>query len=133
MPRPVDNSGTILALLFLLDIECAIVYTRCMDPVYLVNFAVSLVVGILGGLIASWSSYRYQLVLDQRQKAMETMFDDRLNQIQKIVTRQDKTAAVTARWEKNKKADEKLIEDLTTAPVVQQKLHPWDPRLWGKD
>jgi hypothetical protein len=104
-----------------------------MDPVYLVNFAVSLVVGVLGGMIGSWSSYRYQLVLDQRQKAMETMFDDRLNQIQKIVTRQDKTAAVEARWSKAKKVDEKLIEELTTVPAVRPKLHPWDPRLWGKD
>jgi hypothetical protein len=103
-----------------------------MDPVYLVNFAVSLVVGVLGGLIGSWSSYRYQLVLDQRQKAMETMFDDRLNQIQKIVTRQDKTAAVTARWEKSKKADEKLVEELTNAPAVRPVKHPWDPKIWGE-
>jgi hypothetical protein len=103
-----------------------------MDPVYVVNFAVSLLVGVLGGLIGSWSSYRYQLVLDQRQKAMETMFDDRLNQIQKIVTRQDKTAAVTARWEKGKKADEKLAEELTALPALVPRVPPWDPRLWGK-
>jgi hypothetical protein len=104
-----------------------------MDPVYVLNFAISLFVGVLGGLIGSWSSYRYQLVLDQRQKAMETVFDDRLNQIQKIVTRQDKTAAVMARWEKGKKADEKLAEELTPARDPRQVMLPWDPRLWGKD
>jgi phage tail tape-measure protein len=104
-----------------------------MDPVYLVNFAVSLVVGILGGLIGTWSSLRYQLVLEQRQKDMEAAFDDRLNTLQKIVTRQDKTAAVTARWEKAKKTDEALVNELTTVPAVRPKMHPWDPRLWGKD
>jgi phage tail tape-measure protein len=104
-----------------------------MDPVYLVNFAVSLVVGILGGLIGTWASLRYQLVLEQRQKDMEAAFDDRLNTLQKIVTRQDKTAAVTARWEKTKKADEALVNELTTVPAVRPKMHPWDPRLWGKD
>jgi hypothetical protein len=102
-----------------------------MDPVYLVNFAVSLLVGVLGGLLGSWSSWRYQLVLDQRQKAMETAYDDRLNQIAKIVTRQDKTAAVTARWEKSKKADETLAQELTTVPAVRAMPRPWDPRLWG--
>jgi hypothetical protein len=104
-----------------------------MDVVYVVNFAVSLLVGVLGGLLGSWSSYRYQLVLDQRQKAMETMFDDRLNQIQKIVTRQDKTAAVETRWKKSKQADEALATELTAVPAVRPAMHPWDPRLWGKD
>jgi hypothetical protein len=104
-----------------------------MDPVYLVNFAVSFVVGVFGGVLGSWSSWRYQLVLDQRQKAMETAYDDRLNQIAKIVTRQDKTAAVTARWEKSKKADEKLVEELTGTSGVPARVVPWDPRLWGKD
>jgi phage tail tape-measure protein len=104
-----------------------------MDVVYVVNFAVSLVVGILGGLIGTWASLRYQLVLEQRQKDMEAAFDDRLNTLQKIVTRQDKTAAVTARWEKTKKADEALVNELTTVPAVRPKMHPWDPRLWGKD
>jgi hypothetical protein len=103
-----------------------------MDYVYLVNFAVSLIVGVIGGLIGNWSSWRFQLVLDQRQKTMETCYDDRLNQIQKIITRQDKTAAVTARWEKSKKSDEALAQELTTVPAARSRVLPWDPRLWGK-
>jgi ABC-type antimicrobial peptide transport system permease subunit len=102
-----------------------------MEVVYFIAVVIGLVGGVLGGLFGSWTSYRFQLALDQRQKTMEASFDDRLNTLQKMVTRQDKSAAVTARFSKAKTDDEKLATELTSVPALAS-MHPWDPRLWGK-
>jgi hypothetical protein len=104
-----------------------------MELVYFVAVVIGLVGGVLGGLFGSWSSYRFQLALDQRQKTMEASFDDRLNTLQKMVTRQDKSAAVTARFSKAKADDEKLAAELTNVPAIRAVGHPWDPRTWGAE
>jgi predicted transcriptional regulator len=103
-----------------------------MDTVFIVNIVVSLIVGILGGLIGHWSTIRFQLVLEQRQQAMEVVLNDRINQIAKIVTRQDKVNAVETRWAQKKTRDETLVKELTELPLAKPAPHPWDPRLWGK-
>jgi hypothetical protein len=103
-----------------------------MELALVVNFLVALIVGVLGGLIGSWSSWRYLLVLDQRQKAFEVAIDDRVSAVHKVVTRQDKIAAVETRWAQKKTKDEKLAEELTALPANQPAQHPWDPRTWGK-
>lgn len=91
---------------------------------------ISLVIGggVAGGLLNAWSCHRRVLALEENLKVILGAYDDRMNQIQKIITRQDKTAAADARWGKKDLELEKIKALATTA---QANPHPWDPRTWG--
>ena len=96
----------------------------------LVLIAVCLGGGVGGGLLSAWSCHRRVLVLEQNLKIILDGFDDRLNQLSKMVIRQDKTEAAKVRWSK-KDIDEVALANRLVAPGVSNQ-HPWDPRTWGK-
>lgn len=84
--------------------------------------------GVAGGLLNAWSCHRRVLALEENLKVILGAYDDRMNQIQKIITRQDKTAAADARWGK-KDIELEKIKALATAG--QNTPHPWDPNTWA--
>jgi hypothetical protein len=85
--------------------------------------------GVAGGLLNAWSVHRRLLALEENLKVILGAYDDRMNQIQKIITRQDKTAAAEARWGK-KDIELEKIKALATPNAAP---HPWDPRTWGSN
>jgi hypothetical protein len=87
---------------------------------------------VCGGLLSAWSCHRRLLALEETLKVILTAYDDRLNQLSKIVVRQDKTEAAKIRWSGKAAQDEALAKSLTAAAPALAR-HPWDPRLWGKD
>jgi len=95
----------------------------------------ALAAGVAGGLLSAWGCHRRVLALEENLKIILVAYDDRLNQLSKIVLRQDKSAAATARWSKKEIDDHTLIKTLT-GPLADQGSsavgHPWDPRTWGK-
>lgn len=105
-----------------------------MDVVFLVLIAGCLAAGVAGGLLSAWSCHRRLLALELDLKTILTSYEDRINQLTKIVVRQDKSDAAKARWSKKDSADESLIKTLTEGHDAQRSLalgHPWDPRTWG--
>lgn len=106
-----------------------------MDYAILLLIAGCLGAGVGGGVLASWNCHRRVLVLEENLKVILTAYDDRLNQLSKIVIRQDKSEAAKARWSKKDIDDATLIKSLT-GPSTQHETnsagHPWDPRTWGK-
>jgi len=104
---------------------------------YGILFGIACVVGggVAGGLLTSWGCHRRLLALEENLKVILLAYDDRLNQLTKIVTRQDKTAAAEARWSGKKTKDEETLKALTTIAAngtVEPAMHPWDPRTWGR-
>jgi len=83
--------------------------------------------GVAGGLLNAWTVHRRVLALEENLKVILGAYDDRMNQIQKIITRQDKSAAADARWSKKDLELEKIKALATQPPTV----NPWDPRIWG--
>jgi hypothetical protein len=91
--------------------------------------------GVAGGLLGAWSCHRRILVLEETWKVMSVCYEDRLKQIEKIITRQDKSAAATIKWSK-KAAEEEALAAILAKPAngatpAAVAAHPWDPRTWG--
>lgn len=103
-----------------------------MDYAFLVVVSLCLGSAVCGGLLSAWSCHRRVLALEENLKVILTAYDDRLNQLSKIVVRQDKTEAAKARWSGKAAQDEALAKTLVSAAQAKSP-HPWDPRLWGKD
>jgi len=70
--------------------------------------------GVAGGLLTTWSLYRRTLRLE-----------DIVNQLQDIVTRQDKRKAAEVRWTKADLQAAQLAEAIKRAPTQQQPENPW--------
>jgi len=90
--------------------------------------------GVAGGFLASWSCHRRILALEETLKVIVTAHDDRLNQLTKIVVRQDKSEAAKVRWSGKTAKEDALVESLKTLPGQTTLIdagHPWDPRTWG--
>lgn len=94
-----------------------------------------LLAGVIGRLLVDFSWHRRLLALEEGIKAVLIAYDDRLNELTRIVTRQDKREAGETRWKKKNAEDEATLKALTDtrgeslSPAVG---HPWDPRTWGK-
>lgn len=99
-----------------------------MEYALLAFLAVALGAGVAGGLLSAWSCHRRVLALEENCKLLFTAQEDRLNQLTRIATRQDKAAAAKERWNKDDKA---VAELLKIGGGAQPPLHPWDPRTWG--
>lgn len=85
--------------------------------------------GVAGGLLTAWSCHRRILALEENSKLLFTSLEDRIQQLTKIATRQDKQAAAGARWSK-KDAEVEAIAQLARHNPPPA-MHPWDPRTWG--
>lgn len=85
--------------------------------------------GVAGGMLSAWSCHRRLLALEENSKLLFTSLEDRIQQLTKIATRQDKQAAASARWSK-KDAEVEAIAQLAKQ-THQPAMHPWDPRTWG--
>jgi hypothetical protein len=106
-----------------------------MEYAYLVVIAICLGAGVGGGLLSAWSCHRRVLALEVSLKVILTGFDDQINQLTKIVVRQDKSEAAKARWSKKDLEETTLAKQLTDnigQPSVIGPGHAWDPRTWGK-
>jgi hypothetical protein len=91
--------------------------------------------GVTGGVLAGWSCHRRVLVLEESIKVYITSFNDRLNEVERIATRDQKREAANVKWSKKAKDEEALAANLTRDSGVNalvQPGHPWDPRTWGK-
>ena len=104
---------------------------------YGIVFLIALVLGagVAGGLLSAWGCHRRLLALEENLKVILMAYDDRLNQLSKIVIRQDKTEAAKARWSKKDVDEVTLAKALTEIPGhmrMGEPGHPWDPRTWGK-
>ena len=91
--------------------------------------------GVAGGMLSAWGCHRRLLALEENLKIILVSYDDRLNLISKIITRQDKSAAAEARWSgKEKKETEQAgaLLKLAGNAAIEPAPHPWDPRTWGK-
>lgn len=100
-----------------------------MDYAFLGLIALVVGGGVCGGLLSAWSCHRRVLALEETFKLVMTSYEDRINQLTKIVVRQDKSEAAKTRWSK-KDAEVEAIAALAknnANPVG----HPWDPRTWG--
>jgi len=101
----------------------------------LLFIATALAAGVAGGLLSAWGCHRRVLALEENLKIILVAYDDRLNQLSKIVIRQDKSEAAKARWSK-KDVDENALVKTLTEPGPQYGStvvgHLWDPRTWGK-
>lgn len=102
-----------------------------MDYAILLFISAALGCGVAGGLLAAWGCHRRVLALEENLKIVLVSLEDRVNQLTKIVVRQDKTEAANARWSGKKAKDEELAKVLIDAQPTQTTLHPWDPRTWG--
>jgi len=106
-----------------------------MDYAFLALIALCLGAGVAGGLLSAWSCHRRLLALEENLKVILDAFNDRLNQLSKIVIRQDKSEAAKARWTKKDQEEAGLLKTLTADPTdfTSSRIgHPWDPRTWGK-
>jgi len=99
-----------------------------MDIALLLLIACALGGGVAGGLLSAWGCHRRVLALEETFKLVMTSYEDRINQLTKIVVRQDKSEAAKVRWVK---ADKQLEEIRQLATQPPQVGHPWDPRTWG--
>lgn len=89
--------------------------------------------GVAGGLLNAWSCHRRLLAIEENLKVVLGAIDDRINMLQKIVIRQDKSEAAKARWSKKDREDDEIGQLLSAkakGPLLD--MHPWDPRTWGK-
>jgi hypothetical protein len=89
---------------------------------------------VAGGLLAAWSAHRRLLALETGLQATLTGFSDRLNELERITTRDIKREAAATRWGKGKAADEALVRQIREAgpeTALATAGHPWDPRTWG--
>jgi hypothetical protein len=90
---------------------------------------------VAGGLLAAWSCHRRVLVLEESIKVYFTSFDDRLNVLSRIATREQKSDAAKTRWNK-KDAQEaelaKVLTDSSNGSTSVALMNAWDPRTWGK-
>lgn len=100
-----------------------------MDYGILALISLVLGAGVAGGLLSAWSCHRRVLALEENLKVILGAYDDRLNQLSKIVIRQDKTEAAKARWSGKELKEEALAKSLYSS---EPPPHPWDPRTWGK-
>jgi hypothetical protein len=89
--------------------------------------------GMAGGLLSAIGYHRRLLVLEESIQVYRTAVNDRLNELERITTRDIKREAANVKWGKKNATDEALAETLlkanagrTTAP------HAWDPRTWGQ-
>jgi len=99
-----------------------------MDIAILILIACALGGGVAGGLLSTWGCHRRILALEETFKLIATSYEDRINQLTKIVVRQDKSDAAKVRWGR---ADKQLEEIKQLATQPPQVGHPWDPRTWG--
>jgi len=100
----------------------------------LVLIAIVLGGGVAGGMLSAWSCIRRLLALEESLKLVLMSYEDRINQLTKIVVRQDKSEASKTRWSKKELSDEALAKTLTATHPDQTSFivgHPWDPRTWG--
>lgn len=89
--------------------------------------------GFAGGLLNAWSAHRRILAIEENLKIVLGALDDRINMLQKIVIRQDKSEAAKVRWSKKDQETEEIGKMLTGKPLeLGLGQHPWDPRTWGK-
>lgn len=90
--------------------------------------------GTAGGLLVSWGCHRRLLMLEENLKVILLSYDDRLNQLTKIVVRQDKTEAARIRWSGKELKDEAAAKALLAlnGGGGQPAPHAWDPRTWGE-
>jgi len=70
--------------------------------------------GVAGGLLTTWSLYRRTLRLE-----------DIVNQLQDIVTRQDKRKAAEVRWTKADLQAAQLAEAIKRSPEPSNAGNPW--------
>ena len=90
--------------------------------------------GFAGGLLNAWSAHRRILAIEENLKIVLGALDDRINMLQKIVIRQDKSEAAKVRWTKRDRDDEEIGKMLTAKPLENfSSPLPWDPRIWGKN
>jgi hypothetical protein len=104
-----------------------------MDYVFLLVLTLGLGAGVAGGLLSAWSCHRRLLALEENLKTILMAYDDRLNQLTKIVVRQDKSEAAKTRWSKKDIDETTLAKTLTSLSggTGQDVIgHPWDPRTW---
>jgi len=99
-------------------------------------FLVALVVGggVAGGLLSSWGCHRRLLTLEENLKVILLAYDDRLNELSRIVVRQDKREAAETRWSGKKEKEDatlKALQNLGASNGGAPAGHPWDPRTWG--
>jgi hypothetical protein len=98
---------------------------------------IALVLGasVTGGVLVGWGCHRRVLVLEESLKVYITSFNDRLNEVERIATRDQKREAANVKWSKKAKDDEALAATLTNPngglPALQPG-HAWDPRTWGR-
>lgn len=103
-----------------------------MEYAVLTLIACALGAGTAGGFLASWSCHRRLLALEENLKVILGAYDDRLNLLNKIVTRQDKSEAAKVRWSNKDAKDEEAIAALSKLGSPSHAApHPWDPRTWG--
>jgi hypothetical protein len=105
-----------------------------MDYALLLFIACALGAGVTGGLLSAWTVHRRLLALEENLKVILTAYDDRMNQLSKIVVRQDKSEAAKQRWTKKDLEDDALAKTLSKTLTDDRSSvlgHPWDPRTWG--
>jgi hypothetical protein len=91
--------------------------------------------GAAGGVLTGWSCHRRVLVLEESIKVYITAFNDRLNEVERIATRDQKREAANFKWSKKAKDEEALAANLTRDPNGTALIpagHAWDPRTWGR-
>jgi len=99
----------------------------------LVLIALTLGAGFAGGLLNAWSAHRRILAIEENLKIVLGALDDRINMLQKIVIRQDKSEAAKVRWTKKEQDDNEVARILTGKPLGSPAMPAaWDPRTWGK-
>jgi hypothetical protein len=102
-----------------------------MEYGFLVVIAICMGGGVAGGMLVAWGCHRRVLALEQNLKVILDAYDDRLNQLSKIVIRQDKSEAAKIKWSKKSADEEALAAHLAKPASVNGPGLPWDPRTWG--
>ena len=111
-------------------------HTVCMEYGLLVIIACVVGGGVAGGVLVSWGCHRRLLALEENLKVILLAYDDRLNQLSRIVVRQDKQEAAKVRWSGKAEKDEATLKALTNLSAnggATPAGHPWDPRTWGAE
>lgn len=109
------------------------VYAYSMELGILAVIALVLGAGVTGGLLNAWSCHRRLLAIEENLKIVLGAIDDRINMLQKIVIRQDKSEAAKVRWSKKDREAEEIEKMLTVKPLDNGIMPAaWDPRTWGK-
>lgn len=104
-----------------------------MEYGFLVLIAAVVGGGFAGGLLNAWSAHRRILAIEENLKIVLGALDDRINMLQKIVIRQDKSEAAKVRWSKKERDDDEIAKMLTGKPSDNGMMPAaWDPRTWGK-